>query len=225
MPRYLSLLSLVSLLIPTACGKSDDELPLSGTVTVCTDISPDDGTVHLVSGVVVAIDDGASGCTRSLSVQDGAGAVHVVGWTVEDDDGVDHTPDLDLQEGAEVELSVRSVLVWGDVQGLMVVEGSSLVVAADEGTWGGALTPDLTGFAVEHGALLATDEQQCQTLDYGEVVFVADDTVSGEPLAERAITVAGEALQAMGVASIQRGPGSSCDISDTTDDLSWVVWR
>lgn len=212
----------------TACSKgfpSEDEPLVVGTVTVCTDVAPDDGQAHDVSGTVVAIDAAASDCTHTITIEDADGVQHVVGWTVERDDGMTLTYELDLAEGDAVDLRVRSVLVWGDVQGFVLHDADGLVVAVDEGTWGGALEPDDTGVGVAHGTLLQTEAGDCETLEYARILFDADVEMETDPVETRLLPLDGVEYMAMGVASITRGPGESCEITDQTDELSWIIWR
>jgi|GEM_PF-4699759 len=216
-------------LVWTACSKDDgteDEARETvGHVTVCTDIPPDDGTAHRVSGTVVAIDDGATDCSHSVTVEDAEGAQHVVGWSLTGEDGTDHTPPLDLAEGDGVDVLVRSVLVWGDVQGLVIEDDGGLVVAAEEGTWGGALEADDVAFEVLVGAWRFTEESDCETIEYYSFFFEGDARSEGVSLEAVELTVDGAELQAVGGTALLRGPGTNCEITDQTDELSWIVWR
>ena len=215
-------------LVSAACSKDDpteDRPPVMGVIDICMELEARDDTLHEHSGVVVAVDDGASGCVRSVTIEEADGSRHTVGWTVTDDTGADLTPAAALEVGMEITLGLRSFMVFGVVRGLVITDGDGLVFAADEGTWGGGLRPEETGIGVEHGSVVAVSRSDCFTTEYSDAWFDADFVYGLEALEPWELEVDGQPITAMLVSSIEYGPGSTCSVSDKTDELAWVAWR
>ena len=202
--------------------------PAVGSLEVCLPIDAGDSTLMEVTGTVVARDDSYT-CTRSITVETEDGSVHTVGWTVQDDTGRDQTPETSVALGDVVTVGMRAHMVFGAVHGLMVHDDDGLVLAADEGTWGGGLLPEETGVVVAPGALLATVENDCSVLDYHALSFTFLET--GEAPEHTLYDVPPlsvdehEQWTVHTVASIVRGPGDRCEASDQTDEHAWVISR
>ena len=221
-------LALTASICSIACSKDEPrepQPPVMGVVDVCTDLPAADDTLHAFSGVVVATDDGATDCTYSITIEDADGARHTVGWSVTDDYGEDHTPAADVAQGDTITLKVRSFMVFGEVRGLLITDEDGLLLAADEGTWGGGLRAEETGFSMTHGHTVAETVTECITTTYSEAWLEADALWGLEPLRPLVVDVAGTAHTVMMVSSIEYGPGRQCEVSDKTDELAWVAWR
>jgi hypothetical protein len=224
-PRHLLLIPAI---VGVACSKEDPAKglsPVMGVVEVCTELEANDDTLFEHSGVVVAVDDGASDCARSVTIEASDGTRHTVGWTVTDDTGGDQSPAVAVEVGMDLTLGVRSTMVFGVVRGLILTDADGLVFAADEGTWGGGLRPEETGVVVEHGPIVAVSESDCVTTEYSKAWLEGDATYGLDALVPIEVEVDGQPITAMLVASIEYGPGTSCSVSDKTDELAWVAWR
>ncbi len=200
-----------------------------GQIAICSSALPEiEESGVVLSGVVAALNDGTVDCTQSITITGQAedDAVVTVGYTLLDADGVDITPALDLAVDDSISGVYRNTLVWGTVEALVLEDSAGLVLAADQGTWGGGLEEGDVGFSVSLGEeVIASEESECQTKDGYAVVFEADESVSVEPVGSAAIEVDGQALTAHALAAFQRGPGKRCEVSDQTDYLSWAVVR
>jgi len=217
------LVSIGLALLLTACGA-----PIAnGQLAICASVLPEiEETGVVLSGVVTALNDGTVDCTQSITITGEDDAVITVGYTVLDSDGVDITPAPDLAENDFISGVYRNTLVWGTVEALVLEDSAGLVLAADQGTWGGGLEAGDIGFSVSYGPdILASEESECEAKDGYAVVFEADETVSVEPVGTGVIEVDGKALTAHALAAFQRGPGKRCEVSYQTDHLSWVVVR
>lgn len=220
------LLALLALL--TGCPAT--EIVERGAVTVCLDggrPSGDDDVDLAISGTVTAVGAATADCGPSVTVEDAAGAATTVALRVTDAAAADITPPIDVAIGDAVELVYRWRLVWGDVAGFVLSDDGGLVVAAEEGGWGGALEAgDVPGLTVRRGdAPVASEASSCQPREAFELVFEADDTVTLVAVDSAPVTIAGVAATALAVAVWDYGESEGCQISDGTGYTSWVVHR
>jgi len=220
----------------TGCGDSaSTETPIStGTLTICEagdgssldDEFGEDMTLD-ISGTVIAINSDAVECSRSITVENADGDSWTVGLSVTDDQGEDVLLDIDLELDDTVELVYRSRLVWGEVKGFTISDSEGLVLAVEEGTWGGALEPELLeGFSTSRNdELLATEREECMVRKSYAMEFEGDESLTLQPYEEDFLFVNSQQMRAVAVASVVPGPGKSCTTSDTTDIHSWLLSR
>ncbi len=221
----MRLRTLFAALLLTACSETVDR----GSLVVCNvgDFGAGEDEAVDVSGTVTAVDDSATDCAVDVTLEDGEGESWSVGITVEDADAVDITPGIDLEVGDEVDVAWRYRLVWGDVTGLAISDADGLVLAADEGGWGGALSDeDTLGLQVVRGDDPVLEEKtSCEPIEGYEVVFEGDDTLALTPVDSSTLTVDGSSLTALAIRATEYGESSSCHTTDTTGFLTWVVSR
>ena len=197
-----------------------------GTVSVCLDDDRPGVDFELdFAGTVSAV--GRGECGTELVIDDGAGTTHTLGFGAVDADHLETTATLDIAEGTHVSLHYVYRMVWGDVAGFALYDDERLLVAADEGTWGGAISDDEAhlGFTVEYGDKLGTEATECMPVDGYSMVFNAEHPVEIEPIGSAPIQVAGAEYQALAVAAWKWGESTGCQMSDTTDRLAWMVTR
>ena len=197
----------------------------SGDVTVCLDGGRPTADLALdVAGPITAVGEGD--CGAELTMEDGDGIAHTIGYAAKDGDAADITPVSSLAVGDTVQLAYDYRFVWGDVAGFAIYADDGLVVAADEGVWGGAFALDmLDGLTVSYGDKLGTEETDCMPMDGYTMVFHGDSDVVVEPINSAEVEIGGVAVQALAVAAWQWGQPHGCQVSDTTDHLAWVVSR
>ena len=202
-----------------------------GYLTVCAssemDMDMDGGGYGIdLSGTVVALDDGTTECSRSVTVENANGNRLSVGLTVKDAEDLDITPNIDLQQGDSVVLTYRDRVVWGSVSGFVIYEDQTLVLAAEEGTWGGALKDVDLGFTVSLSAEpIAVKRTECVTTEGYALLFEGDETVSVEPVSTAPFQVDGQPLNAIAIRADVLGPGRNCSVSDLSSSRTWVVAR
>ena len=132
--------------------------------------------------------------------------------------------DLDLED--MVSFSHHYVMVWGDAEGFVIEDDLGLVMAADEGAWGGAISGESLDFSVSLSAApIAQESSECSTTDGYEIVFGADENVSVPPVSSATLTLDGLALTAMAIRAAEFGPGTNCFVTDQTDYMTWAVAR
>ena len=216
-----------SMALLLAIGCSTEEAPLPGALQVCLADSAQEPDVALeIVGDVVALDDGGADCTHTLTIEDDEGVQHTVGLSVTDGEGLDATPSLDLAVGDSVSVSMYRRMVFGSVEGLVIEDDSGLVLAADEGSWGGALDGSEPAIQVDYSAAsIYTSISDCLTTDTHEVELVADSMVTLIPFSTTEIALDGAPLTAYAVNAVQYSDGTTCSVSDKTDVLSWLVVR
>ena len=219
-----------------ACGDADEEEGGGGgevelgSLQVCVDgASMGGGDVRLeVTGEVTALDTPVGDCARSVTLDDGAGATVTVGLRVEDAAGADITPAFALTVGEQARLLYVYRLVFGSVEGLVVRDDAGgLVLAAEEGTWGGALAAgDVPEVSVERGSeVIGVRETGCEPQEGYGITFTADDAVSLTPVEGGALTVGGEPMTALAVVAFGWGEGTNCVTTDRTEQVAWAVHR
>ncbi len=222
----------LTLILPAllACDVAD-ALPEveSGALTICTDADGSSGNDDDVDieGTVVAIDDGAVDCTRTITVQDAQGELTSFGYSLSDAAGDDISPALDVSEGDTVDVRYRYRLVWGDVAGLIVEDATGPVFAGDEGGWGGAIDLDqIDGFSVSRGEdVIARTSGACEPLQGHEIQFDGDDSLALVPVSSGELTLDGVAMTAFAVKATTWGTSTNCATSDSTDHFSWAIAR
>lgn len=201
-----------------------------GTVLVTLDGGRPPGgegyDLMLENVAVLSVTPAAGDAPLTIALEDGAD-VRTVGLSVRDADGVDATPALDLAEGDVVSLVYRYRFVWGDVAGFALHDADGLVVAAEEGAWGGSdVVQAVPGLAVRRGDdVVAREATDCVPIEGYSLVFEGDEAVELVPVAEAPVVVGGAELTAVAVASWDYGESTSCAISDATGFQSWVVYR
>jgi hypothetical protein len=221
-PRHL--LFPLALLGFTACL----EAPETGSLQVCSGDFELPGEDEGVSGqgTVTALDD-SSDCTRSVTLEDEDGLSLTLGLTVTDAAGLDVTPDWTLAEGDLVDFTFRQRMVWGTVSGFVLADAAGLMLAAEEGGWGGALlSEDLEGLEVSTGEeVVAITEGDCLTREGHEIHFQGDEMLTLLPVSSGELSLSGETLTATALRATTDGEGRVCSVSDTTDVTSWMLVR
>lgn len=199
-----------------------------GSLTVCVDSVGSSGTPPEsldFTAPLTAIGD--SDCGTTFTLDDGAGTAHTVAIAAADAEGAALAPNLADLVGTELSLQWRYAQPWGTVSGFTLSDVDGLVLAADEGTWGGALGDALpTGLNVMAGGeTISFDDGQCGNRAGHSILFQADETVELEPVSQGAVTVSGVDLTATALLSDSYDEDAGCGVSDTTDAVVWALWR
>jgi len=213
-----------------ACASAPEALLEDEEDDVVLDVS---GTVTEVLAAVPNSEFGTGGCAAEVLDRgfrlDVDGQEVLIGFNVRDGAGNDLLPADPVAVGDEVDVLFRSRMVWGSVEGLAVRDADGVVLAVEQGTWGGALEPgDVDGLEATFGEVVAKkDEPSCGHWNGHEVVLTAPDqpAVALEPVSTGPISLDGQQLTAVAAAALTYHEGSGCMISDTTDRLSWALYR
>jgi hypothetical protein len=230
MRKGSSILTLLGLAL-VAC----EPLPISqGTISICSSIeSSGESSTTSLSGTITAIGDSSSECAQSITITKDNGDTETIGLTLvtkthphRGSISSEITPPFDVEIGDSVDLSFHYLSMFGYTTGFILEDEDGLIMAADEGGWGGALADVEKGFTVtraeEPFQITRTD---CLTVESYQTIFEGDQSVEIYPLETEAMTVNGQSLYAHAVRAEINGPGKRCEMSDRADQLSWVVYR
>ena len=123
-----------------------------------------DGNGRTVStGNLVDIRDGAGDCTAELVFQT-EDAEHVIGYSILDPEGNDATFIPDWTSAENITLSTHISFVFGMSYGLVLEDDNGIMMALDEGTWGGALKDAELPFEVgQSDNEVGFIEEECMT--------------------------------------------------------------
>ncbi len=199
-----------------------------GSLVVCVDGVGSSGTPPAsldFTAPLTAIDD--NDCGTTFTLDDGAGTTHTVSLAATDAEGAALTPDLSALVGTALSLQWRYAQPWGTVSGFSLSDADGLVLAADEGTWGGALGDAMpTGLKVMAGGdIISFDDGQCGNRAGHSILFQGDALVELEPVSQGDLAVGGVDLTATALLSDSYDEDAGCSVSDTTDAVVWAVWR
>jgi hypothetical protein len=237
--RTPPLLLTLPLLLPLAACEETE--PTRGTTTACLagdlpeNLYEYDGENMLfeVEGTVLSDEAGEMPETdaecywtqhRVLQIEDAEGVVWSVGYGIEEPNGDDVTPALDLAAGDSVSLSYRMVQSFGSAHGFVIEDADGLVAALESGTWGPALEDgDVPGLTVQDGDLLDTLEVECGTEGHFQWTFEGDTTTTVAPYGLGAMDIDGVDYTAMAVANMQWQGDVQC--TDLAGDQMWAVFR
>jgi hypothetical protein len=201
-----------------------------GTVDIC--LADQTGEVidqELFLRGLVGPPDSTADCqgVRSFSILDEKKGTFTLGFGVDDADGTDITPALEVLDGSQVSLFYRDHMVWGDVAGFVLEDfEGAMIAAADEGTWGGALVPgEVDGISIERGNMIGHEHTDCQPIRGYEIEFSADDDAVLTPVESEQIVIEGRSYTALAVAAWDYGPDDNCQIDDATGATAWVIYH
>ena len=215
----------VLLLLLAACSAPSQ----SGFVRVCIDGARQaigDDVDLTLSGVVTGVTTGDPVCGTEVSFEDENGDVRSVGvMAFEDEAGEVPIPiDVGLAAGAPIDVTYRYRMVWGDVAGVVVTAAEGVVLAADEGGWGGALEAgDVAGLAVSSGDDIVGYSAGCARYASRTIVFDADEPVEIAPVGEGEGTILGRPMRFWAIANVDADGTGSCLVSDSPHPLAWAL--
>lgn len=211
----------------TACSpEPTNSYPVAGRIRLCLpeDIQPSMETeeTNFLTGNLTDIREGSGDCAAELVFQT-EDADHVIGYSILDPEGNDATFIPDWTSVENVTLSTHISFVFGMSYGLILEDDSGIMLALDEGTWGGALKDADLPFEVgQSEANIGFIEEECLTKT-GFALTIGDEELI--PFGEFDLTIEGEGFTFVAVSALEYGPGTSCSISDMSDEFAWGIFR
>ena len=201
----------------TACNpeaKSSDPVaetdPVAGSIRLlftrrCSTIDGN-GRTKFLTGNLVDIRDGSGDCTAELVFQT-EDAEHVIGYSILDPEGNDATFIPDWTSAENITLSTHISFVFGMAYGLVLEDDNGIMMALDEGTWGGALKDAELPFEVgQSDNEVGFIEEECMTKT-GFALTIGDEELA--PFGEFDIGIDGQDFTFVSVSAIQYGPGQA----------------
>ena len=181
----------------------------------------------VLSGDIVDYRYGEGDCQAEFIFQDDENE-YVIGYTQFGPEGSDpeiaedgYVPRWKAAE--DVTLSVYTQHSFGTSYGLVVEDDDGILIALEEGYWGGALTDVDLPFTVEKSQNpIAVIEEECVTKT-GYALTVGDDVMA--PYAVYDLTIENMDYKFLSIAAIEYSPGESCQVTDMSDQFSWGVFR
>ena len=200
--------------------------PVAGSIRLCLpeSVQPSMETQepNLLTGKLVDIREGSGDCIAELvfHTQD---TEHVVGYSILDPEGNDATFIPSWTSAENVTLSTHISFVFGMSYGLVLKDSEGTLMALDEGTWGGALKDAELPFEVGHSeSNIGSIEDECMTKT-GFALTIGDEELV--PFGEFDIAIEGQDFTFVAVSAVEYGPGTSCEVSDMSDEFAWGVFR
>jgi hypothetical protein len=207
----------------TACNTED---PVAGSIRLCLpeDVQPSMETEepNFLRGSLLDIREGSGDCTAELVFQTEE-AEHVIGYSILDPEGNDASFIPSWTSAENVTLSTHISFVFGMSYGLVLEDDSGIMLALDEGTWGGALQDAELPFEVGQSENdIGSTEQECMTKT-GFALTIGDDELL--PFGEFDIAIDEQNFTFIAVSAVEYGPGTSCSISDMSDEFAWGIFK
>lgn len=204
-----------------------EEMP--GALALCYSGQPAaEDTVSEVEGSIVPTPvDHCAEMDHVVSVESPTGEVTTVGLTVRD--GREHVVPLsiDLADGSKATLRYRTSVSFGTAAGFVLRDEVGLLMAANQGTWGGALDPsDLDELSVLRGEVVGEIPGACQGRELMSLYFeTGAGTVGVDPFGSSDLATT-PPLTAVAVSAYDWMQGDACAASDASNDLgTWLVYR
>ena len=207
----------------TAC--TQDPTPVAGRINLCIpdEISPSMETEEpiFVTGALVTIREG-SDCAAELVIQT-ADSELAVGYSILDPDGVDATFIPDWTSAENVTLSTHISAEFGMSYGLILEDSSGIMLALEQGSWGGALkNAELPFEADQSEAAIGVIETECLT-STGYDLVVGDNQFT--PFGVFDLALDDQDFTFVAVSAMEYGPGQRCEASDMSDVFAWGLFR
>lgn len=211
----------------TACTQESGSTdPAIGNIQLCIaeDLRPSMETEEpmFVTGDLVNIRESSGDCAAELvfQVED---REHIIGYSILDPEGNDATFIPEWNAVEEVTLSTHISFVFGMSYGLILEDSNGILMALDEGAWGGALRDATLPFEVGQSEnALSSNQGECITAT-GYALTIGEEEMA--PFGEYDLDIDGQGFTFIAVAAVEYGPGTSCEISDMSDIFSWALFR
>ena len=211
----------------TACNpEPTPSEPVSGRVRLCLpeNLQPSMETEepNLLTGNLIDIREGSGDCAAELVFQTEE-AEHIVGYSILDPEGNDASFIPSWTSAENVTLSTHISFVFGMSYGLVLEDSEDILIALDEGTWGGALKNAELPFEIgQSESAIGSIEEECVTKT-GFALTIGDEELV--PFAQFNVTVDEQDFTFLAVSAIEYGPGTSCEVSDMSNEFAWGIFR
>jgi len=230
---------LLAAAVISGCQAGGDlQEPELGSVHACLG-GPDvvtgaDGSFDInVEGTVIerwAWDFNLSDCSgaidRAVQIEDDNGDIWSLGIGLLDEDN-DWVDSRLAPKGRNVNFTYRYRHPWGDVAGFVLSDVDGIIMAADEGSWGGALrNEDVPGLKIYPGEeIVAEKETDCAPTVGFDMHFDADSDVIVPPVGSETIFIDGHRFEAHALDAHEDAVTEGCSMPDTPGIFAWAITR
>ena len=211
----------------TACSEEPtDPNPIAGNIRLCLpeDVQPSMETQepNFITGNLIDIREGSGDCAAELVFQTEE-AEHVIGYSILDPEGNDASFIPSWTSAENITLSTHISFVFGMSFGLILEDESGIILALDEGTWGGALKDAGLPFEVgQSESDIGSIKEECITKT-GFALTIGDEELV--PFGQFDIAIDEQDFTFIAVSAIEYGPGQSCEVSDMSDEFAWGLFK
>ena len=211
----------------TACSQEPKPSePVAGNIFLCLpeDVQPSMETEEpkFLTGKLVDIQEGSGYCAVELVFQTET-TKHVIGYSILDPEGNNASFIPSWTSGENVTLSTHISFEWGMSYGLVLEDSEGVLMALDEGTWGGALQNAELPFEVEQSESdIGSIQEECLSKT-GFNLTIGDEELM--PFGEFDLTINEQDFTFIAVSAIEYGPGHSCESFDISDEFAWGIFR
>jgi len=233
--RNIAIISLISL---GACAPETNirsgEIALCLTNDSVTTLNPSataswdgTGTVRSITeldGSSIPGLDCAEDGAYAIDIEESTGTVWTLAYGITDHTGAQVAPSLDLMEGDMVNFIFRQKQNQPDpARGFVVIDGTGLVAALDNGLSGGALeNSDIDGLRVHRGLAIGDNKEECGLRSGTQIEFRGSSTVAVEPFNSDTIDIGASDFEVFAI-SAYFWSKANCD--ENVDELSWAIFR
>lgn len=176
----------------------------------------------LLDGTLENISTDFDDCAVTLEILS-EDIIYTIGYTIYDANENDATPVPTWSLNTEVFLELRDKMVWGNTEGLLLSDNDGLLLAIEQGYWGGNILDEDLPFSVEMSSTpFDTKKEECMTTEAHTVLFDNTDVI---PFNSVDLTVNGWDYNAIAIGAENYGPGTQCEVSDNSDLFSWMIIR
>jgi|GEM_PF-6175110 len=206
---------------------SEMEAPQQGSILFCPpsniENQAENGDVQLmVSGELQEIRDGSGECNIELVIEN-EGETYTFGYSILDPDAVPQAQLPTWDVGQTVDVEYREKFVFGTTQSMLVHDDSGLMMALEEGYWGGSIDASELPFSVTWSALIVAQKESDCIITEGYSIVV--DDVPFTPFYNDTFSVGDAEWDFYAVAAVQLKDGKTCSVSDKSDHFAWAAIR
>ena len=213
------------LLLISAC--SEMLPPDEGRMVFCPPANIDNvgenGNISLyVSGTLQEVRSNDGECNVEIVVEN-EGETYVFGYSIFDADDVSQAQIPTWEVGGNIEVEYREKMVFGTTQSILVHDDAGLMMALEEGYWGGSIDESELPFSVEWSDLIIAESVSDCMVREGYQILVNESSFT--PFYVDQIDLDGTEWDFYAVAAVQVKDGASCSVSDKSDHFSWAATR
>ena len=213
------------LFVLIACG--DLAPPEEGRMNFCPpaniDNSGENGNVLFsIDGVLQEVRASDGECSVEIVVEN-EDETYVFGYSILDTGDDSQTQLPTWETGASIQMEYREKMVFGTTQSILAFDDSGLIMALEEGYWGGSIEAVDLPFAVAWSDIMVAESVSDCMVREGYQISVNEDLFT--PFSIHRVEIDSIEWDFYAVAAVQVKDGAVCSVSDKSDHFSWAAIR